>query len=359
MKTKSNNLLKLPGFIDVHVHLREPGATHKEDFESGTKSAVAGGYTQILDMPNNNPPTITPKTLEDKIQRANDRIFCDLGFNFGATAESVKYFPQIYQKSFGLKIYMSQTTGPLLVNRLQEQDLIFKSWLSNLPIMVHAEDELVEVAIRLAEKYKRKIHICHMVANQLKAIEKAREEGIKITCEVCPHHLFLNKNDLKGLGPKGLMKPPLLSKKDQQDLLDSLDKIDMISTDHAPHTLNEKYDQSSPKFGVPGLETTLPLMLSAVSKGLLTLKRFIKMTSTNPRKIFSLPAQPNTYVLIDLSKKNKISDKHLYTKCGWTPFVGLEGRGEIKKVVLHGQTIFENEQFVGEPKGKVIYPQLS
>src|SRR3990167_3159289 len=134
MIVKKEDIIKLPGLVDVHVHLREPGATHKEDFESGTRAAVAGGYTQILDMPNNNPPTVDLKTLEDKLKLAKDRIYCDLGFNFGATADSTRYFPKVYKKTFGLKIYMNQTTGPLLVNKLQEQDLIFKSWKSQLPI---------------------------------------------------------------------------------------------------------------------------------------------------------------------------------------------------------------------------------
>ncbi|KKQ89758.1 MAG: Dihydroorotase [Candidatus Curtissbacteria bacterium GW2011_GWC2_38_9] len=356
MIVKKEDIIKLPGLVDVHVHLREPGATYKEDFESGTRAAVAGGYTQILDMPNNVNPTTTPARLQEKIRVSKGKIWCDLGFNFGATVDSTRYFPKVYKKTFGLKIYMSQTTGPLLVNKLQEQDLIFKSWLSNLPTMVHAEDELVEVAIRLAKKYKRKIHICHMTANQLKAIKKARKEGLKITCEVCPHHLFLNRSDLKRLGPLGMMKPPLLSKSDQQKLWMNLSEIDMISTDHAPHTLEEKYDQSSPKFGVPGLETTLPLMLEAVARGKISIGRLVEMTSTNPRKIFHLPAQPNTFMTVNLEERYKISKKGLFTKCGWTPFVGLEGRGEIKKVVLRGQIIFENGRFSGKPQGKVIYP---
>lgn len=351
-----NKILKLPGLIDVHVHLREPGATQKEDFDSGTKAAIAGGYTQILDMPNNVPPTITPKALEDKIKRAKNRIWCDLGFNFGATSESIRYFKEVSKHAFGLKVYMNQTTGPLLIEKDEDWNLIFKSWPSDLPIMVHAEGETVEVAISLAKKYKKKLHVCHITLDQIKAVENAKKDGVNITCEVSPHHLFLNKDDVARLGPLGIMKPPLLSKKDQQKLMGLLDKIDMISTDHAPHTLEEKNDQTSPKFGVPGLETTLPLMLTAVDKGFLSTKRLVEMTSTNPRKIFHLPIQQNTFILVDLTKKFKISDKNLFSKCGWTPFIGLEGRGEIKKVVIRGQTVFENGKFVDSPQGKVIYP---
>ncbi|OGD85375.1 hypothetical protein A3B51_00735 [Candidatus Curtissbacteria bacterium RIFCSPLOWO2_01_FULL_41_18] len=361
-----SKLIKFPGLVDVHVHLREPGATQKEDFETGTQAAVAGGYTQILDMPNNTPPTTTPQTLEDKIKSAKGRIYCDLGFNFGATAGSVQYFKEVEQKVFGLKIYMSQTTGPLLVNKIDDRDLIFKSWQSQLPIMVHARDHIVESAIYLAKKYNRKIHICHVTANQLSSIEKAKKEGLSISSEVCPHHLFLTIDDVQRLGPLGIMKPPLLSKKDKQKLWQNIDKIDMISTDHAPHTLAEKYDQTSPaspsqggpKFGVPGLETTLPLMLTAVKEGLITLERLTEMLCTNPRKIFNLPNQQNTYVLVDESPTYTISNNGLFTKCAWTPFVGLEGRGKVQKVVLRGKTIFENGKFTGKSRGQVIFPQI-
>src|SRR3989344_184709 len=322
---KNNNLLKLPGLVDVHVHLREPGATQKEDFESGTRAAVAGGYTQILDMPNNIPPTVTGIALREKIRLARGRIWCDLGFNFGATAESVKYFRKISQKAFGLKVYMNQTTGTLLIDKFKDRDLIFKSWKSDLPIMVHAEGETVKVAISLAKKYQKAIHVCHVTDDQIKAIEVAKRRGVKITSEVCPHHLFLTKEDVKKLGPLAMMKPPLLSKKGQKRLWENLENIDIISTDHAPHTLDEKYDKSSPKFGVPGLETTLPLMLAAVSKDLLSIKRLVEMTNINPRKIFRLPTQLNTFVTVNLNKRFKISNKGLFTKCGWTPFVGLEG----------------------------------
>src|SRR3989344_3975297 len=219
-------IIKLPGLVDVHVHLREPGGTQKEDFETGTRAAVAGGYTQILDMPNNIPPTTTLQALNDKIKRSKSRIYCDLGFNFGATATSTKYFSKVYKKVFGLKIYMSQTTGPLLVNKSKDRELIFKSWQCSLPIMVHAKDEVVKSAIDLAKKYKRKIHICHVTASQLSLIKKAKEKGVQITSEVCPHHLFLTVEDIKRLGPLGIMKPKLLSKADKHKLWQNLNLID-------------------------------------------------------------------------------------------------------------------------------------
>lgn len=352
---KITSIIKLPPLVDVHVHLREPGGTQKEDFASGTQAAIAGGYTQILDMPNNTLPTITPKALDQKIKLARKRIWCDLGFNFGATAKSTHNFNKIAKIAFGLKIYMNHTTGPLLVEKNKDRDLVFKSWTSPLPIMVHAEGDTVLAAIKLAKKYKKSLHICHITYDQIRYIEKARKDSLNITCEVTPHHLFLNKNDVKKLGPLGIMKPALLSKRDQQNLWNKLDRIDMISTDHAPHTLEEKRSHPVP-FGVPGLETTLPLMLTAVASGMITTKRVVEMTSTNPRKIFKLPDQLDTFVLVDFSKTYKIKDKKLFTKCAWTPFADLEGRGEIKRVVLRGKTVFEDGRFLGKPLGQVMYP---
>lgn len=350
-------IIQIPTLVDVHVHLREPGAAQKEDFETGTKAAVAGGYTQILDMPNNNPPTTTPGALREKTKLAKGRIWCDLGFNFGATADSSQYFDQVKKDVFGLKVYMNQTTGPLLVDKKKDLNLIFKSWESMLPIMVHAQGETVELAINLAKKYKKNLHVCHVTSDQIFAVNKAKIEGLSISCEVCPHHLFLDTTDVKKLGPLGIMKPPLLSKSGQKKLWQNLDKIDMISTDHAPHTLEEKYDQSSQKFGVPGLETTLPLMLNAMSKGFISQDRLIEMTSTAPRRIFHLSDQPKTYIEIDLSKEYIISDENLFTKCAWTPFTGRKGKGVIKKVVLRGKIIFKDGKFKGSPTGKIMYPK--
>ena len=355
MKFESG-IIKLPGLIDVHVHLREPGATQKEDFYTGTQAAIAGGYTQILDMPNNQVPTVTPDTLREKIKLAAGKIWCDIGFNFGATANSAALFKQVASKICAIKIYMNLTTGSLLVDTQEDRELIFKLWTVDQPIIVHAEDEALEVAIKLAKKYHRRLHITHVLSSQIKLIENARSDKVDISCDVTPHHLFLNQNDIHRLGPLAIMKPSLLSKKDQQRLWDSLDKIDMISTDHGPHTLEEKFSLSGPPFGVPGLETTLPLMLFAVSNGLLSIDRLIEMTSLNPHRIFKLPPQPKTYVLVDASKTYTISDKNLFTKCGWTPFEGMEGRGIIKKAVLRGQTIFENGKFIGKPQGRIIRP---
>lgn len=350
--------IELPGLVDVHVHLREPGAEEKEDFSSGTKAAIAGGYTQVLDMPNNPVPTISTAAFNQKVRLAKNRIWCDLGFNFGGIPDSIKYFEELKNKVFGLKVYMNQTTGTLLVHRPKDREKVFKSWKSSLPIMVHAEGETVEIALKFAKKYKKSLHVCHMTADQIEPIADAKRKGLDITCEVCPHHLFLNKDDLKKLGPLGMMKPQLLTKKGQEKLWANLDKIDAIATDHAPHTLDEKYDPVSLKFGVPGLETTLALMLQAVSQKKLTLQKLTDMLCTSPRKIFNLPSQKETKIIVDTTKTYKISSIKLFTKCGWTPFSTLIGRGKIKKVIIRGKTIFDNGKFVGKPSGIIMKPQI-
>src|SRR3989344_5121505 len=181
MTTRNNSIIKLPGLADVHTHLREPGATQKEDFETGTRAAVAGGYTQILDMPNNIPPTTTSLSLEKKIAISKNRIWCDVGFNFGATPESTRFFKKVATKVFGLKIYMNHTTGTLLVEKAKDRELIFKAWSSSLPIMVHAEGKTIETAIKLAGKYQKNLHICHITPDQLTIIDKAKKQGINIT----------------------------------------------------------------------------------------------------------------------------------------------------------------------------------
>lgn len=352
----NSSIIKLPGLVDVHVHLREPGATHKEDFESGTRAAVAGGYTQVLDMPNNTPPTTDPVAIADKIKLAKNRIRCDIGFNFGATRDAINSFGKISKEVFGLKVYMGKTTGPLLIEKDEDKQKIFEFWRSPLPIMVHVNGKQITEVIELAKKFKKRVHICHVTSDQIEFIRKAKEEGIKITCEVTPHHLFLNGNDLKKLGPFGMMKPPLTSN-DPKILWSNLDVIDAIATDHAPHTKKEKAGKE-PVFGVPGLETTLPLMLNAVFDGRLSFAKLIDMLATRPREIFQLPAQEETYILVDFSSSYNIGDKKLFTKCGWTPFSKLQGRGELKRVVLRGKKVFENGDFVGGPRGKIIKPQF-
>ncbi|TSC63788.1 MAG: Uncharacterized protein G01um101493_330 [Microgenomates group bacterium Gr01-1014_93] len=384
-------MIRLPGLIDTHVHLREPGATQKEDFETGTMAAIAGGYTTILDMPNNPEPTVSPHALQKKIYLARGasedrpkpegerrsrlrrssersdfedqevrsselhRIYCDMGFHFGASPDSIAHFQKVAKKVFALKVYMNHTTGTLLIEDQKLLERVFSSWPSNKVIMVHAEGKTLEKAIHLAAKFNKKLHVCHLsLKEQLEMVKKAKLSGLPVTCEVTAHHLFLTDKDVKHLGPFGLMRPPLASKFDQNALWKDIDFIDTIASDHAPHTVDEK-NQNPPPNGVPGLETTLPLLLNAVSGGRLSMGRLIDMTSVKPRHIFDIPAQPDTYIEVDLKKPYTINN-NLYTKCGWTPFKEMRVKGKVKRVILRGRVVFENGKFKGKPSGQVIYP---
>lgn len=345
-----------PGLIDVHVHLREPGWEYKEDFETGTKAAIAGGYTTVLDMPNNPNPIITPPALENKIKLAHNRIYSDLGFHFGGAVQAIPYFSQVKDKVFGLKVYMNHTTGPLLVEDQKELENIFSSW--HKVIMVHAEEETLKKAINLARQFKNKLHVCHVsLKMQVDLIRAAKKKGLPITAEAACHHLFLTEEDVKKLGNFGIMRPPLASKEDRDALWEAITDgtIDMIASDHAPHTKKDKEKEVN---GVPGLETSLPLLLTAMSEGKITQEKLIEITSTNPRKIFNIPEQPDTYIEIDPDIRYPISDIQLYTKCGWTPFEGMKVTGKIQRVILRGQVVFKNGEVLDPPQGQVIYPAM-
>ncbi len=353
-----SKFIKLPGLIDVHTHLREPGATQKEDFETGTKAAIAGGYTAILDMPNNPTPTISPDALEEKISLAKGRIYSDLGFNFGATPNNSKYFEVVKDKVFGLKVYMNHTTGDLLMEDEVALEDVFSKWPKDKIIMVHSEGKTLKKAINLAKKYNTKLHVCHISLKQeIDLIKEAKKEGLNISCEVSCHHLFLTQDDVAKLGSFGMMRPPLSSREDRQALWDNLGSIDMIASDHAPHTRQEKENPDKVVNGVPGLETSLPLLLTAVADGKLTVDRLIQLTSGNPRKIFNIPEQADTFTEVEITKPYTLNPKTLFTKCGWTPFEGMEVVGRIKKVILRGQVVFDNGQVIG-PFGQIIYPQI-
>lgn len=353
-----SKIISLPGLIDPHVHLREPGATHKEDFETGTKAAIAGGYTLVLDMPNNPVATISPEALQQKIDLARGRVYCDTGFHFGASGKSVQYFKEVANKVYGLKVYMNQTTGDLLLENDKILQEVFFAWPRHKPILVHAEGETLSKAIALASKFGSKLHICHVsLKEEVEAIKSAKKLGLRVSCEVTCHHLFLTQEDAKRLGPFGVMRPPLVSQEDQEALWGGIadGTIDMIASDHAPHTKEEKSGEKPP-FGVPGLETTLPLLLTAVSDCKLTIERLVELTSANPRRIFDIPEQQDTFTEIEITKPYPLNPKPytLYTKCGWTPFAGMKVTGKVKKVVLRGKLVYDGQKTFG-PYGQVLH----
>ncbi len=356
--------MRLPGLADPHVHLREPGSEEKEDFYTGTCAALAGGYTALLDMPNNTPPTVSAETLADKKRLAASKIVCDLGFNFGATPANPRVYPEVAPEVAALKAYLGETHGPIVFSGLEAMLAVFQGWNSPKPIMIHAEGPVVAATIGLAALYDRRIHICHLSkADELTLVRAAKERGLKVTCEVAPHHLFLTREDAEPdrLGPYGRMSPALQSGKDIDALWRGLagGAVDMLATDHAPHTRAEK-ESGKPPFGVPGLETAFPLLYREVQKGRagLTLDRLVELMAIAPRRVFGLP-QGDSEIEID-DTEFTISSEKLFTKCGWTPFEGQPGRGIVRRVWLRGQLVFEDGRVLAAPgSGRVLFSSLS
>ncbi len=339
--------LKLPGLIDIHVHLRDPGGPHKEDFASGTAAALAGGVVALLDMPNNRPPTVDERTLRHKAELASKKAHCDFGFYLGATVGNAGQ-TSMSRSVAGLKIYLDETYGPLQVRDLSALIGHFRHWPKDRAIAVHAEGLSIAIVIALAQLYDRTAHICHVSRKQeIELIQLAKERGAKITCEVTPHHLFLTEDDAKELGSLGQMKPSLGGAEDREALWDNLATIDAVASDHAPHTIEEK-EAKDPPPGVPGLETMLPLLLNAVAEGRLSVERVVELTHHGPARIMGLQPPDEAYVEVDPDASYVIESPALFTKCGWTPFEGMTVRGRIRNVYLRGLKAYED--------GKVVAP---
>lgn len=330
--------------------MREPGATHKEDWETGTSAALAGGITTVLVMPNTSPPITNAKTMDSAIQTAEAKAHCDFAQFLGADPQNAKLISQLASKSAGLKMYLDQTYGDLRLHNMTIWMTHLKNWPGNYPIAIHAEKQTMAAAILFAVLYDKPIHICHVsLEEEILLIRAAKERGIKITCEVTPHHLFLSDEDISTIGKKkSEVRPRLAGKKDVKALWNNLEVIDCFATDHAPHTLEEKEGENPPP-GFPGLETMLPLLLNAVKGKRLTLKDILLRLDTNPRKIFNIPQQPNTFLEIDPDKKWEIKAENLHSRCGWTPFEGLQVYGSIENVILRGQEVFASNQIIIEP----------
>jgi carbamoyl-phosphate synthase/aspartate carbamoyltransferase/dihydroorotase len=357
--------LRLPGLIDVHVHLREPGGEQKEDVTTGTAAALAGGVTALLDMPNTYPPLVDAASLARKQALVGEKARCDVGLYLGATGTNASEAAALAGQAAGLKIYLDQTYGPLRMRGPENGPgrglaallTHFRAWPAGRPIAVHAEGLSAAVAIGLARSFGRRLHLCHISrADEITLIRAAKLSGAALTCEVAPHHLHLTEGDARQLGPYGAMRPPLGTAADVLALWDNLNVVDCIATDHAPHTRAEKEGDSPPP-GVPGLETMLPLLLTAVSAGRLTLERLVELTYEAPRRIFGLPPQPGTWIEVDPDARYALRASDMHTRCGWTPFEGLAVQGRVRRVVLRGQTAFEDGEVLAEPgSGQVIVP---
>uniref|UniRef100_A0A7N8XI15 Carbamoyl-phosphate synthetase 2, aspartate transcarbamylase, and dihydroorotase n=1 Tax=Mastacembelus armatus TaxID=205130 RepID=A0A7N8XI15_9TELE len=317
----SQTLVRLPGLIDVHVHLREPGATHKEDFSSGTAAALAGGVTMVCAMPNTSPAITDPGTLA-LVQKVAQIVF-----------------------TAGLKMYLNDTYSTLKMDNVSLWMEHFENWPKQMPIVAHAEKQTVAAILMVAQLYQRPVHICHVAKKEeILVIRAAKQKGIQVTCEVAPHHLFLCDDHVAGIGDgRAQVRPMLGTREDMDALWENLDVIDCFATDHAPHSVEEKNSECPPP-GYPGLETMLPLLLTAISDGRLTLDDIIRRLYDNPRKIFNLPVQENTYVEVDLEQEWVIPQAMQFTKSKWTPFQGLKVKGKVRRVVLRGEVAYIDGQ---------------
>jgi len=346
-------MIRLPGLIDPHVHVREPGQTHKENWDTATQAALAGGVTAILAMPNTKPPIFNNSTLDLALEAARQKARCDYAQFVGAGPDNADILPSLAPKAAGLKMYLDSTFGELRLNDMTLWQPHFEKYPKDRPIVLHAESRTMAAGILFAAIYDRPVHIAHIsLREEVLLIKAAKERGIKVTCEVCPHHLFLTRDDIPAISHghpgRGEVRPRLATREDVKALWQNLDVIDCFATDHAPHTIEEK-DSDSPPPGFPGLETLLPLLLSAVDHRQLTMDYIIEKSVINPRRIFDIPEQPETWVEVDEQVEYEIHAADQFTRCGWTPFEGWKVKGKVTKVVLRGKTAFQDGKFFVEP----------
>lgn len=344
-------IIKIHGMIDPHTHLRDLDWSHKATFKSETEAAIAGGYWAVFDMPNTAPSTTSHALLTDKLQRIDNLAHCDWGLYFGASqADNSAEYESIARRVCGLKIYNNATTGDLLIDSSAMRERHYRAWTTNRLIAVHAEGETVRNIIDLVRKYRQPTHFLHISSEfEINLLTKAKQDGLPVTVGVCPHHLFLSEDDLPALGTYGMMKPELKPKSDQRALWRAirLGVVDIIESDHAPHTIAEK-ESDAPPYGVPGLETTLPLLMQAVKDGRLPLQRACDMVSLNVQRIWRITPLPKTYAVVDTDHEFRVDRKDLFTKCGWSPFEGMRVCGKVLEVWIRGHKVFDGEQVLSQ-----------
>jgi dihydroorotase len=340
-------MIKIPGMMDPHVHLRSMEWSYKGTFASETAAALAGGYTLVLDMPNTPPSTISRSVLDRKLAEIRVQAVCDWGIYFGASqSDNTDQYASLSGEICGLKIYCNATTGGLLVEDQALRQHIYETWPAGQVIAVHAEGATVLEILDLVRQTGRRTHFCHIsTAEEISYLTQARNERLPISIGVTPHHLYLNQDDISTLGPLGLMKPELKTSADQQALWDAvkLGVVDIIESDHAPHMLAEKHSDKPP-FGVSGLETTLSLMLLAVQEKRLSLERVIELVATNPRRLFGIAEHPGTYTLVDLDQSWVVDNTKLLTAAKWSPFAGMRLPGRVIEVSLRGTKVYDGQK---------------
>ena len=385
----ASELKALPGPIDVHVHLRDMQLAYKEDFATGTAAAAAGGFTSLLDMPNTTPATDSASRLIEKQKVAAEKTYVNVGFHAAAVSDSHALEALADAGAFSFKLYMPKPIAPFDVENDQAVEKMMRAAGSiGKRVTVHAEDlsprenpsqgesfeelaearspifetRAVERLLRLQKNARCRVHYCHLTLRS--SLEKI-SSSTKSTSEVAPHHLLLSKKALSRLGWKAWMVPPLRSEETRRSLLKSTltGLASVIASDHAPHTIKEK-DQSGSKSppGVPGLETTMPLMLTLVNKQKMSLSFLVKLLSENPARIFGLKSKAKLrngadgdVVLIDLKKKSRVDSSRFFSKAKFSPFDGLKTQGAVHSTIVGGRVVYrEGEIFAREGSGSVL-----
>lgn len=382
----------LPGVIDTQVHFREPGMTHKEDLETGSRSAVLGGVTAVFEMPNTEPPTTNASAFADKIRAARGRMHCDFAFFVGGTHDNVAELAELEQfpGSAGIKVFMGSSTGSLLVAdddglrsilrairrraafhaedhaRLEER----KNLRRDGDPSSHAEWRDETAALRattrlvaLARETARRVHVLHVsTAEEMEVLVNHRDHA---TVEVTPQHLTLEAPEAyERLGTLAQMNPPLRGPRHRSALWKALDDglVDVLGSDHAPHTLAEKAKPypASPS-GMPGVQTLVPVMLNHVAASRLTLARFVDLTSAGPARIFGIAAKGRIaagfdadLTVVDLKRQATITNKWIGSRCGWTPFDGLKVTGWPVGTFVRGRKVMWQGEITGPSDGAPV-----
>jgi dihydroorotase len=389
----ATGLTLLPGVIDPQVHFREPGLEYKEDLYTASRACARGGVTAFLEMPNTKPLTKTQAMLDDKLKRAADKSLVNYGFFIGATAENL---PDLIEANptCGIKIFMGSMHGELLVDEEPALDAIFAR--GDRLIAVHAEDQerirdrrskLLDgndspnvalhsqiqdnqaalnatlLALKLSKKYKRRLHILHMsTAEEAELMRQDKPEWV--TCEVTPQHLMLNISAYETLGSLVQMNPPIRSEYDNQVLWQALLEgvIDFIATDHAPHTLEEKSQPypNSPS-GMPGVETSLAVMLTQAMVGRCTIAQVSHWMSTAVAKAYRIPNKgviapgyDADVILVDLQNYHPVLREEVQSKCGWNPFEGWNLTGWTQVTIVNGQVVYDRGKFNPDVRGQAL-----
>ncbi|HVO37015.1 MAG TPA: dihydroorotase family protein [Candidatus Acidoferrum sp.] len=392
-KIDLHDLLVLPGLIDAHVHLRDEGKAYKEDFFSGTSAAAAGGFTTVLDMPNNDPVTMSVETLRNRMEKAERTVLVNVGF-FSEFPKNLNEMEGIVrQGAVAFKLFMVEQVGGLNVNDNEALQKAFKTAARlSVPVAAHAEDpillkkaidelkqsnrndigayiiahsdEVEEKAVtRLlsaAGEAKNHLHVCHLTTGKgLVAVVDGKKSQIQVTCETTPHNLFFSADDLKRIGTLALTMPPVRDKRNVAALWQGIQKgwIDTLGSDHAPHTLNEKEAESiwNVKVGIPGLETTLPLLLTAVHQRRLSIDDIVRLMAEKPAEIFKLTRRgllkegnAADLSVIDLKREFKIDASKFHSRAKYSPFDGWSVKGKAVKVFVNGQLIMEEGEIVAK-----------